>query len=101
MAFGRLHCVQNELGSELDPRFDHLNEAKDPLQDNNTLWVRMTRPREYQPISQGRIRRHVEWGRGTPYVMVAGIASEFCVAETTVELVASGVEGGKERKKHV
>ena len=87
-----VHHVQNELGSELDPRFDHLNERR-ALSGQQVLqgWGQWARSNASALFAQGRIRASCWMRSWNFHVMVAGIASEFCVLESNHrELVASG-----------
>ena len=82
-----VHCVQNEWGSQLDERFDSLNERQKPQVSNKFYKGQVDEVEEYSAFYAKNEEGEVLNDLSDSHVMIAGIASEFCVMETIRELI--------------
>lgn len=87
-----VHCVAGTKGAELDPAFtkDVKNPANRPSPKNQFLKGRDDKVEEYSAF-HGRNEEGKALGDvASSHVYVGGIASEYCVKETVLSLLASG-----------
>ncbi|WP_297023028.1 isochorismatase family protein [uncultured Dialister sp.] len=87
-----VHCVAGTKGAELDPAFtkDVKNPANRPSPKNRFLKGRDDKVEEYSAF-HGRNEEGKALGDvASSHVYVGGIASEYCVKETVLSLLASG-----------
>lgn len=85
-----IHCVQNERGSELDIIFDGLNDRQRPQASNRYYKGEDDETEEYSAFYAKNKENQVLNEKVDDHVMIAGIASEYCVLETIKELRNAG-----------
>ncbi len=86
-----VHCLQNTKGAELDSLFYHIKEKeKQPGRENRFFKGQADAPEEYSAFyavnEEGRRLCDVIPQK----VTVGGIASEYCVRETVMDILKSG-----------
>lgn len=86
-----VHCVAGTKGAELAPEFSQAAKEEDrPSEANRFLKGRNDEVEEYSAYA-GRNAAGVPLSDVvTPHVFVGGIASEYCVRETVLSLLAAG-----------
>lgn len=86
-----VHCVRYTKGAEMDPLFyEALEKGQQPDRGNRFLKGQADEPEEYSAFRavNGEGKRLCDVLPKT--VTVGGIASEYCVRETVMDLLASG-----------
>lgn len=87
-----VHCVAGTKGAELDPAFTEQVKEKEnrPSSENRFLKGQDDKVEEYSAFNGVNQEGKRLGDEASSHVYVGGIASEYCVKETVLSLLASG-----------